>query len=113
MPPGSTSSAPAVSSGRALLVVLVALVLFGSLSLGLYRTARLRHHGLVRRALVVRNQRLRSVHLLTFRYVHAADTLTATYSEAHRRWVQQLPPGDSVTLRLWPAAPRRVEIEVR
>lgn len=79
---------------------------------GLYQDAQLRKHGVPRRALVVRNRQERSTYHLTLRYRYGPDTLQIEYEEHHRRRVRELRPGDSVTVRLWPEAPRRVQLEL-
>ncbi|WP_139922336.1 hypothetical protein [Hymenobacter sp. DG01] len=108
-PPSAENSA--TYPNRALLWVLGVMLIFGFLIFGLYQDARLRKQGVARRALVVRNRLDHSTHVLTLRYCYGPDTLQAEHAENHRRRVQELRPGDSVTVRFWANAPRRVEVE--
>ena len=93
--------------------MLLALLIFGCLTAGLYQQTRQRRHGIARPALVVPNRRERGAHILTLRYSYGPDTLVARYTEQHRSRVQQLRPGDSTTVRFWPGAPRHVEVAPR
>lgn len=96
---------------RALLWVLGVMLIFGFGIFSLYQDAQLRKHGVARRALVVRNRPQRSARSLMLRYRYGPNTLQAEYIESHRLRVQQLRSGDSITVRFWPDAPRRVQVE--
>ncbi|GGG43641.1 DUF3592 domain-containing protein [Hymenobacter glacieicola] len=106
----SSPDPPTVSTPFMLLWMLTVLLIFEFGIFGLYQDAQLRKYGMARRALVVRNRQERSVHILTLRYRYGPDTLQIEHTENHRRQVQELRPGDSVTVWFWPDAPRRVEV---
>ncbi|WP_238388046.1 DUF3592 domain-containing protein [Hymenobacter sediminis] len=61
---------------------------------------------------MVRNHHKRNFYTLTPRYRYRPDSLQTESAENHRRRVQELRPGSSVTVRFWPGAPRRVEVEM-